>query len=311
MKIKNKRTIICVAIAVILMIAAAVTILLCVNKSKNYRSGMSDEYELEKEYFRAFKEKDYDRLYELTYMPYIEAVAKKEGIKDAKAQFKDYYKFLNQKVEAECGRIEKIKQQVSVVTEMSRDNLEAVNEEFEYLGIDEKVKKGAYIELNIIYECERENTEKYFDYYAIEVEDKWYFYNIEIAPYLLSNDTEAVTDKTEENDDIKEHSIEFVFDYGTDKEKMILTKKDIKSATATTSDDDFRIDYIVRIEFSEKGKEIFAEETAAHVGEKLSVVCDGEVILEPTINSVITDGVTEISNFESFEEAQAFADKIK
>lgn len=311
MKIKNKRTIIGVATAVILMIATAVTILLCVNKSKNNRSGMSDEYELEKEYFRAFKEKDYDRLYELTYMPYIEAVAKKEGIKDAKAQVKDYYKFLNQKVEAECGRIEKIKQQVSVVTEMSRDNLEAVNEEFEYLGIDEKVKKGAYIELNIIYECERENTEKYFDYYAIEVEDKWYFYNIEIAPYLLSNDTEAVTDKTEENDDIKEHSIEFVFDYGTDKEKVILTKKDIKSATATTSDDDFRIDYIVRIEFTEKGKEIFAEETAAHVGEKLSVVCDGEVILEPTINCVITDGVTEISNFESFEEAQAFADKIK
>lgn len=311
MKIKKRYTPY-VIIVIIILVIAAVTAIICISNSRKSKyHGLKSSQELEKEYFDAFRAEDYDRLYELTYIPYINAVVKNQGMGDSEAQIKDYYKLQNQKLEAQYGDIKTIKKKESVITDMSLSQLDAVNGEFEYLGVDAEVSAGAYIELTIIYECEKENTEVDFDYYAIAVEGEWYFYSTELAPFVSEKASEEVTNQTEDEGFSTEHSVEFVIGYGTDRERVILTQNDVKSATATISDSNFVKEYIVQITFNDEGTRIFAEETAANIGEKITILCDGEIVMAPVIQSAITDGITVINNFNSLEEAQSFADMLK
>lgn len=303
---KNRRKIICAVIVTAVLAIAAITVIILM-KTTSTHHGMKSCQELEKEYFDALSAKDYDRLYELTYIPYIKTVVKKQGMGDSESQIKDYYKYLNQRIEGEYGDIKTIKKKDSSITDMSPGQLDLVNGEFEYLGIDAKVSAGAYIELTVIYECEKESPEINYDYYAIDVDGEWYFYSTELAPFS----SEEVTNQTEEKDASTEHNVEFVIGYGTDHERVILTKNHIKGATAATSDSNMVKEYVVQIVFTDEGAGIFSEETAANIGEKITILCDGEVVMEPVINNAITDGKTVINNFESFEEAQSFADMLK
>ncbi|MDD6136596.1 MAG: hypothetical protein PUB54_05410 [Lachnospiraceae bacterium] len=310
----KKRFIVIFAI-LILVVIAAVIVIVCTMKPNNSHHEIKTGTDFEKEYFKAFKEQDYDTLYALMYEPYLDAVAKEEGIPSMKSNVTDYYKFLNEKVTYEYGNIKNIKQKLSTTTDLKQEELDSVNQEFAYLGLEEKVHAGVHISLIISYECEKETADVDFEYYAIEVGGQWYFYNFELAP-IYTETTGAAADGTTDDEgqdasDGKEHSIEFILDYGTEQEKVILTKEDIKRAEAVVSDSNVVREYIVQLQFTEKGTGIFAEETAANIGKKITIVCDGEVILEPTISAAIDNGVTYINDFDSMEDAQSFADKLK
>ena len=299
----------CIVIAVVIVIA-------CTKKPNNSHYEIKSGTDFEKEYFQAFMKQDYDSLYALMYEPYLDAVAKEKGVPSMKSNVTDYYKLLNDKITYEHGNIKSIKQKLSTTTELKKEELDIINQEFAYLGLLEKAKEGMHISLIITYECEKETSDVDFEYYSIEVDGQWYFYNFELAPIYAEATGDAMNgaedDATEdEAQDVREHTIEFVLDYGTENEKVILTKEDIKVAEAIVSDSNFTREYIVQLQFTEKGTKIFAEETASNIGKKITIVCDGEVILEPTINATVEDGVTWINDFHSMEEAQAFADKLK
>ncbi len=67
----------------------------------------------------------------------------------------------------------------------------------------------------------------------------------------------------------------------------------------------------VAIEFNEVGTKIFADYTAAHVGEPLGIVFDKQLISAPTINSVIRQGKAVIEGSFTSEEANNLAIQLR
>lgn len=309
----TKKQVITIIVVIAFAAMAAVAVIACIFISKNSRGGAKNKTDFEKEYFRAYRAQDYEALYELMYKPYVDAIAKKEGVSSMKGNVTDYYKQMNEKVTYEHGSIKSIEQKLSNATDLKQEELNAINQELESLGLKKKAQAGVSIELVITYTCEKDTVDVDFDYYAIEVDGRWYFYNTELAPIYEQSAAagEPETTEAQEGTTRQIHSIEFIVDYGMENEKVILTKDDIEEAEAMVSDSDFVKYYVVQIKFTEQGSKIFAEETAANVGKKITIVCDGKVILEPTVNAVVEDGVTWINNFESFEAARSFADSIR
>ncbi len=78
--------------------------------------------------------------------------------------------------------------------------------------------------------------------------------------------------------------------------------------TDKESDDE---EYLVELEFTEAGAEIFAEVTQANIGKKISIVYDGKLIASPVVQAAIVNGKASISNVSSKEEAEALARMIR
>ncbi|MCI8342395.1 MAG: protein translocase subunit SecD [Firmicutes bacterium] len=66
----------------------------------------------------------------------------------------------------------------------------------------------------------------------------------------------------------------------------------------------------VSLEFTDEGREIFAEATRNNIGKIIAIVMDGEIVSAPIVNSVITDGVASIAGSFTSEEAQEVAARI-
>ncbi len=62
---------------------------------------------------------------------------------------------------------------------------------------------------------------------------------------------------------------------------------------------------IVQLEFDAQGREIFADATREHVGEKMLIMLDDEQVQAPVVRSVIASGEPIIEGYESLEEAQS------
>lgn len=67
---------------------------------------------------------------------------------------------------------------------------------------------------------------------------------------------------------------------------------------------------IIAFELDDEGSQIFADYTAEHIGEVLSIELDGSVLTAPTIQSAITGGSGIITGFSSIEDAQTTANLI-
>lgn len=83
---------------------------------------------------------------------------------------------------------------------------------------------------------------------------------------------------------------------------------DLKSVEASV---DSNAGYIVSIVFTDEGSKKFADVTTELIGKQLSIIVDGEVISNPTIQAAIVDGKAQITGLDSFEEAQNIVTKIK
>ncbi len=88
----------------------------------------------------------------------------------------------------------------------------------------------------------------------------------------------------------------------------LLDNSAIDRAEATVQENGTEKEYVVKVVFTESGKEKFAEITGSMVGEILSVVLDGKEVISPVVQAEIVDGVAIISGaIESMEDAEEIA----
>ncbi len=100
---------------------------------------------------------------------------------------------------------------------------------------------------------------------------------------------------------------------GTTADAVILEGADVVSAQAAVQQDETTgaYNYVVSLEFSDSGKEKFAEATTRLVGQTISIWMDDVMISYPTVNTAITDGKCIIEGDFTSEEASSLAAKIQ
>ena len=85
----------------------------------------------------------------------------------------------------------------------------------------------------------------------------------------------------------------------------LLTGNDLKDAQAAMNPDNNQ--NVVTLEFSDEGKEKFADATLKNVGRTIAILLDGEVLTNPVVREPILGGRAEISGQRDLEEAQRLA----
>lgn len=100
---------------------------------------------------------------------------------------------------------------------------------------------------------------------------------------------------------------------GTTADAVILEGADVVKAEPAMNQDQTTgaYNYVVSLEFSEAGKEKFAEATGRLVNQTISIWMDDIMISYPTVNQAITDGKCVIEGDFTSEEATALATKIQ
>ena len=85
-----------------------------------------------------------------------------------------------------------------------------------------------------------------------------------------------------------------------------LSGKQIKKATADVQQSQaISSEIVVRLEFNEEGKKLFADLTSKNVGKRVAIFIDGQIISAPTVQNAITDGTAIITgNFTAVEAKQ-------
>ena len=79
---------------------------------------------------------------------------------------------------------------------------------------------------------------------------------------------------------------------------VVLTASDIKTVAAKQLDGD---GYALQLTLTENGAQKFATVTSQNLGKTISIIIDGEVIMDPTVVDAITNGEFVITNIESKE----------
>lgn len=106
----------------------------------------------------------------------------------------------------------------------------------------------------------------------------------------------------------KPGSLEFQNSEGT----VLLSGTDVKDAAAETQEDELKNkQYVVSLTLTEEGAVKFATATTENLNKQIPIVYDGEIICNPTVNSVISNGKAVITGMESYERAQALATSIR
>lgn len=88
----------------------------------------------------------------------------------------------------------------------------------------------------------------------------------------------------------------------------ILTGKDVKDATASIGQDNKPT---INLELNESGKKKFADATQKFLGQPITIYMDAEVLTNPTVQAVISDGKAVITGSKDLVEATRQAQIIK
>ncbi len=87
--------------------------------------------------------------------------------------------------------------------------------------------------------------------------------------------------------------------------KQILTGADLKNAVESRDPQTNQVQ--VNLEFTDEGKEKFAEATTRLVNQPIAIVLDGQILQNPNVQEPILNGQARITGYESFEEAHEIA----
>lgn len=101
--------------------------------------------------------------------------------------------------------------------------------------------------------------------------------------------------------------IEFVENYSSADEKVVITNDDIKNAESTVYNADGKVDYVVNIELTDEGTQKFAEATKNNIGKPIYILYDGGIVSYPTVATEITNGHVQINGLESKLQAEELA----
>lgn len=88
---------------------------------------------------------------------------------------------------------------------------------------------------------------------------------------------------------------------------VILTGQDVNKAIATSDENGLPQ---VALELNEEGTKKFADATKEYLGQSISINMDDEVLTNPTVNSVITNGSAVITGSKSADDAKRLAGLI-
>jgi len=67
---------------------------------------------------------------------------------------------------------------------------------------------------------------------------------------------------------------------------------------------------VVRLEFNDEGKKLFAQITGANVGKPIAIFLDGQLLSAPTVQAAITDGVAIITGNFTTDDAKQLATRL-
>ena len=94
--------------------------------------------------------------------------------------------------------------------------------------------------------------------------------------------------------------------------EVLLSGTDIKDAQAATGQGETgATEYVVELYMTDEATSKFAEITEEYMGQSLPIVYDGEVISNPTVQAVISNGIASITGMESYEDAENLAAVIR
>ncbi len=105
----------------------------------------------------------------------------------------------------------------------------------------------------------------------------------------------------------KPGNLEFKDTKGT----IVISGKDVKTASVYENTSDLSSRYNVRLELNAEGKTKFAEATGNNIGKQISILYNSKELLAPVVETKITDGVAIISGLESIEAANDLATSIR
>ncbi len=105
----------------------------------------------------------------------------------------------------------------------------------------------------------------------------------------------------------KPGNLEFKDTKGT----IVISGKDVKTASVYENTSDLSSRYNVRLELNTEGKTKFAEATGNNIGKQISILYNSKELLAPVVETKITDGVAIISGLESIEAANDLATSIR
>ncbi len=92
-----------------------------------------------------------------------------------------------------------------------------------------------------------------------------------------------------------------------------MTGSNVRNAYATTKQENNSIanNFVVAFELDAEGTKLFADMTSANIGKTIAIYLDGQQIMNPTVNSAITEGRGIIEGQFTQEQAQALAIQIQ
>ncbi len=104
-----------------------------------------------------------------------------------------------------------------------------------------------------------------------------------------------------------------VFDVNSQWVSTGLSGKQLAKATADVqpnSRGSLSSNFIVRLEFNDEGKKLFAKITENNVNKRVAIFLDGQVLSAPTVQTPITDGVAIITGNFSGQDAKELATRL-
>ena len=95
--------------------------------------------------------------------------------------------------------------------------------------------------------------------------------------------------------------------------ETFMTGEHVRNAYATTQSQNNSIsnNYVVAFELDGEGTKLFGDMTTASIGKRIAIYLDGEEIMNPTVNSAITEGRGIIEGSFTQEQAQSLAIQIQ
>ncbi|MCD7981448.1 MAG: protein translocase subunit SecD [Clostridiales bacterium] len=140
-------------------------------------------------------------------------------------------------------------------------------------------------------------------------------YSTEAEVYQVGDDriTVEIPGVSDANEILSELGSPGSLEFQTPDGEVYMTGEYVADAQATTTTNSTTgvTSYCVELTLTSEGAEIFAEYTEEYLNDYLPIYYDGECITYPEVQSVISNGVAEITGMDSYEDAEILATQIR
>ncbi|MCC8028272.1 MAG: protein translocase subunit SecD [Lachnospiraceae bacterium] len=140
-------------------------------------------------------------------------------------------------------------------------------------------------------------------------------YSTEAEVYQVGDDriTVEIPGVTDANEILSELGSPGSLEFQTPDGEVYMTGEYVADAQAATTTNSTTgvTSYCVELTLTDEGAEIFAEYTEEYLNDYLPIYYDGECITYPEVQSVITNGVAQITGMDSYEDAEILATQIR